>query len=283
VSKLGGGAAFAAEAAIWIAGVALIAGTAGMHWDADLQSALNELTGSTPLPATSAGASAGASVGASASPTAAVVVESLAPGVSPTLSPIVAKYQAYVARPDYQFKAKYTSVTTYTFKDSPYGMDTSGTVSYKAGDKADGHRETVAGAVTTYDSVDLGSVEYRSKNGGAWTKSARSASSAAADKLMLAPTMLFVDKGIEAKNGAPLHRLEVADAAAYSTAFLKTQTGATGAQATCTVWVADDGTPADFKIEGWLQAPIQGVSTKITFVMEFRIIATSGVTISAPI
>lgn len=278
MSTLGRTTAFAAEAAIWIAGAALIASAAGMHWETDLQNALNELTGVTPTPATSAASSAGAS----ASPTA-TVVESLAPGASPTISPVVAKYQAYVARPDYQFKAKYTSVMTYTLKGSPYEVDTSGTLSYKAGDTADSYRQTVAGAVITYDDVGLGSVEYKSQNGGAWTKSARSASSAAADKLLLAPTMLFVDKGVEAKNGAPLHRLEVADAAAYSTAFLKTQTGATGAQATCTVWVADDGTPADFKIEGWVQAPIQGVSTKMTFVMEFRIIATSGVTISAPI
>jgi hypothetical protein len=282
VSKLGGTTALAAEAAIWIAGVALIASAAGMHWDTDLENALNELTGSTPQPSTSAGPSDGASAGVSASPTASVV-ESLAPGVSPTLSPVVASYQAYVARADYQIKAKYASVWTYTLNGSPVEIDISGAISYKAGDKADSHRETVAGAVTTYDIVDLGSVEYRSKNGGAWTKSARSASSAALDKLLLAPTTLFVDKGVEVKNDAPLHRLEVADAAAYSTAYLKTQTGATGAQATCTIWVADDGTPADLKIEGWVESPIEEVSTKMTFVIEYRIIATSGVTISAPI
>ena len=118
MSKLGGTTALAAEAAIWIAGVALIASAAGMHWETDLQNALNELTGSTPQPATSAGASA--------SPTAALVVESLPPGVVPSLSPM-SKYQAYVARPDYQFKAKYTMVTTFTLKGTPYEMDISGT------------------------------------------------------------------------------------------------------------------------------------------------------------
>ena len=278
MSKLGGTTALVAEAAIWIAGVALIASAAGMNWETDLQNALNELTGSTPQPETSAGPSAGAST----SPTAAVVA-SLAPGASPTLSPLAAKYQAYVARADYQIRAKYTSVTSYTLNGSPVQIDTSGTISYKAGDIADSSRVTAAGRVTTYDIVALGSVQYRSQNGGAWTKSARSASSAAFDKLSLAPAMLFVDMGVEVKNGASLHRLEVADAAAYSTAYLKARAGATGAQATCTVWVTEDGTPADFKIEGWVEEPVQAVSTKTTFVTEYRIIDTSGVTITAPI
>jgi hypothetical protein len=279
VSKLGGTTAVAAEAAIWIAGIALIASAAGIHWETDLQNALNELTGATPAPV----ASAGASAGESASPSATVAVESLAPGASPTLSPIAAKFQAFVTRADYQIKAKYTSVTSYTLNGSPVQIDTSGTMSYKAGDKAGGQRDTVAGAVTTHDYVDLGSVEYTSKNGEAWTKSARSATSVAADKLIYAPAMSFVDKGIEAKNGASLHRLEVADPAAYSTAFLKTQAGATGAQATCTVWVSDDGVPAAMKLEGWVQMPLGGVPTKVTQVLDIRIIATSGVTISAPI
>ena len=279
MSRLGGATAFAAEASLWIAGAALIAGAAGMHWNVDLQRALNELTGSTP----SAAASAGASPSPTASPTATGAVQSLAPGASPTISPIVAKYQAYVARADYQLKTKYTAVMTATVAGSPYEIDVSGTMSYKAGDGADGERDTLNGTVTTYDYVYMGSVQYTSTNGGAWTKSTRSATSAAAAKLMFAPAMLFVDGGIETKNGAQLHRLEVADPAAYSTAFLKTQSGATDAQATCTVWVTDDGAPAAMKIEGWVKGPIQGVPTRINMVEELRTIATSGVTITAPV
>jgi len=51
----------------------------------------------------------------------------------------------------------------------------------------------------------------------------------------------------------------------------------------CPVWVEDDGTPADFKFEGWLETPVNGVSTRLTIAQEFLVTATSGVTITAPI
>ena len=120
-------------------------------------------------------------------------------------------------------------------------------------------------------------------NGQAWTKSARSATSTAFYKLLFAPTLLMVDKGVETKNGAQLHRLEVADPVAFSKALVKASTDATDAQATYTVWVGDDGTPAAIKVEGWEDGTIEGAKIRATVVEEFRIIATSGVTISAPI
>ena len=82
MSKLGGFTAFAAEAALWVSGAALIASAAGAHWSFDPSTVdLGKLLGSGPSPT------------ASTSPTAAP----LAPGASPTISPIVTKYLAFVA------------------------------------------------------------------------------------------------------------------------------------------------------------------------------------------
>jgi hypothetical protein len=278
VSKLGGVIAFSAEAGIWIAGAALIASAAGMHWSVDLPVVnLSALTGSSPS------AAASGSQAASASASASVAVKSPIPGASPTMSPIVGKYLAVVARPDFQFKGKYTSSTTFTLSGTAYDDSQTGTMSYKAGDATDSRTETINGSVTTYGYVYLGPTQYKSTNGAAWIKSARPASDIASNKLLFTPSMPLVDKGVETKNGAQLHRLEIADPDAFSTAMLKTSDGATAAQLKYTVWVADDGTPADFKIEGWMQMLVSGVSTKATTVEEFLVTATSGVTITAPI
>jgi hypothetical protein len=269
VSRLGGATAFAAEAALWISGAALIASAAGMHW-------------SVPDVAGLTGASPSASV--SASPSPSLAVQSLAPGASPTISPIVQKYQAYVARPDYQFKAKYVVTETAALNGLPYELYFSGTMFYRGGDYTESVRVAVNGTVTTYDHVYLGGSSYESKNGGAWTRSNRSANDIAATKLQFAPPMLFVDKGVEAKNGAQLHRLEVADSAAFSKAVVKTSSsGTTDAQMTYTVWVGDDGVPAAIRVEGWETGPINKVPTKMTATMEFRLIPYVVPAISAPV
>jgi hypothetical protein len=101
---------------------------------------------------------------------------------------------------------------------------------------------------------------------------------------MFAPATLFLDNGLESENGLQLHRLDVADPVAYSTALLKASTsGATAAQLTYTVWVDDNGVPAAIHVEGTQTLKIAGVATKTTLVQDFRVVATSGVTISAPI
>lgn len=263
--RLGSATAFVAEASLWVAGAALVAGAAG----ADLSVAgvgLSGLGGATP------------------SPVASGNVQTLAPGASPTISPIVSKYQAYVARPDYQIKVKYTSTQSFPYNGETYELDMSGTASYKAGDLAQSQRvATNKGIVTTYDEVELGSFNYESVNGGPWKKTARDPGSAQANKLMFAPPLPFVDKGVEWKNGRQLHRLEIADQVAYSKAMQQARSGPTDAQFVCMVWVTDDGVPALIKIEGWMQGPFQSASVKFTLTYEFRVIATSGVTIKAPI
>lgn len=271
MSKLGGFTAFAAEAALWVGGAALIASAAGMHWNFDPSTVdLGKIMGTAPSPSAPAGPSASATW-------------SLAPGASPTISPVVPKYLAIVARPDFQFRAKYTNSATFTLSGTAYNDGQSGTMSYRAGDTTDTRRETINGAVTTHDYVYIGGTQYESTNSAAWVKSARPATDIASNKLLFTPSMAFVDKGVETKNGAEFHRLEVADPVAFSTAMVKATDGATDGQLNYTVWVADDGTPADFKVEGWMQLPVGGISTKATSVNEFRIIGTSVATITAPI
>lgn len=268
MSKLGGLTAFTAEAALWVSGAALIASAAGMHWSFDPSAEIGKLVGAQSSPA------------ASASPS----VAPLAPGASPTISPIVSKYLAIAAQPAFQIRAKFNNDMTFSVSGTPYVMNENGTLSYKAGDGTDSHRETVNGAVNTYDYVYLGNAKYECKDGAAWTKSVRPATDIASDKLTFAPSMAFVDKGVETKNGVLLHRLEVADPAAFSKAVVQTSTsGATDAQMTYTVWVGDDGLPAAIELAGWEDGLMQGVSVRVTADEQFRIVATSGVTITAPI
>jgi hypothetical protein len=260
---------FTAEAALWVTGAALIASAAGAHWSFDPSSVnISKIIGPGPTAT------------AAASPT----VPPVAPGASPTVPPVVAKFLAIVAQPDFQFKAKFNNDVTFTLNGTAMVENQNGTMSYKAGDATDSHRETWNGKVDTYDYVYVGSAQYESIDGAAWAKSVRPASDIASDKLMFTPGVAFVDKGVETKNGQQLHRLEIADPAAFSKALVQDSTsGTTDAQVTYTVWVTEAGTPADFLLAGWVQAPVNGISTKATMTEEFRVVATSGVTITAPI
>ena len=72
MSRLGSVIAFSAEAGIWIAGAALIASAAGMHWSADLPKVdLDALTG------------AKSSASASGGPSASLHIKSQTPSASP--------------------------------------------------------------------------------------------------------------------------------------------------------------------------------------------------------
>jgi hypothetical protein len=266
VSKLGSATAFGAEAALWIAGAALIASAAGVKFDVQLPAIS--------LGSPAASHSAATASGGSAKPSAAA---------SPTISPIVQKYQAFMARPDLQLAGTLTADENATFGEAPIEITMTGTISYKAGDSTDSRTVRTNGIVTLTDTIDIGTDSYSRVDDGAWTKSARTAASVAMENLMFSPTLQLVDRGAEVKNGAELHRLEIVDTAAFSKAMLKTIAGATDAQYTYTIWVKNDGTPAVLRLAGWQQAPINGVSTRIEYTEEDTITATSGVTITAPI
>ena len=275
--KLGTATAFAAEAALWISGAALIASAAGMSWNVDMSG----LTGSQP--------SASASVGPSATPSATIAVESLAPGASPPMSPVVSKYLAYIARPDFQYKAKTVITETGTVGTTPLRVTSSGTMSALGADESYNYRVTVNGKVTTYSEVYLGDYFYQSINGADWKKTARSDSGSSSETVgsgnILSPTMVaFADKGLEPKNGSQLHRLEFVNQSVFNS-YMQQSLGS-DVQAsgfTFTVWVKDDGTPADMQAAGSLTATVSGQKLAATMIEEFRIFALSGVSISAPI
>jgi hypothetical protein len=230
------------------------------------------------------GATPSPSAAASASPSPTLAIQTLAPGASPTMSPLAAKYQAYVARADYQFIAKYTEVLTTTLKGKPVEIDMSGTMAYLNGNDVDHSRVTVDGAVETDDVVSLDAFDYESIDSQPWTKKDRPAADIAMERLIVGPVAIFIDRGVETKNGLRLHRLDIADPVAFSKTILKINAGvSTDGQYTYTVWVDDNGVPEDIKLDGWDMEPADGVSTKSTVTEEIRIIATSGVSISAPI
>ncbi len=275
MSRFGGATAFAAEAALWVAGAALIAGAAGLR--VDLPGVGSE-TGS-PSPSVAAKPTA--------SPAPSLAVASAVPANSPAAasagSSIIDKYLAVVAAPDFQFKAKFIETQTGAAGATPNDYSLSGTMSYKGGDDAGSQRLTMNGAVTTYDFVHLGTSTYVSKNGAAWARSDRTAADTESDRLLFTPSMQFDDQGIETKNSLQLHRLDAADPAAFSAALLAISSGATDGLLTYTVWVDDQGLPADFLMSGWMSMPVNGVSTRMNISEEFRIVATTGVNIAAPI
>jgi hypothetical protein len=259
--------ALAAEAALWITGAALIAGAAGVQWNVDLPiDTTLVLTGPTPYVAPTAG------------PSASPAGPSLAPGASPTISPVVQAFQAFVSRADYQIKAKWTEVFTNT-NDAKGELKENGTIYFKGGDHSSSSRQSQAGVVSTFDLVVVGGDSYFRDNGASWSKLTRSAEDRDYYMLLFAPTIVMVDQGVETKNGAQLHRLEPIDSTAFGRAYLKISQSAIDAFWTYQIWVHDDGSPAAISLTGWTVATD---SAKSTFDYEYRIIATSGVTITAP-
>lgn len=262
-SRLGAATAFAAEAALWVAGAALIAGAAGMQFNYQ-------------MPSIDLGSYFGAQ---HASPSA----RGSASEPSPTPS-IVQRFTAYTSQPDYQFQAKIDVNETGTVGTTPLQITMSGNMTSKGSDFTESYKLTQGGKVTSYDYVYLGTYEYQRVDAGSWTRSARSGSSGSSSAIGYSPAMGLVDKGVETRNGTQLHRLDVEDTAAFSQSMQKAlANGATDANFTFSVWVDDNGAPVVYEIKGTFSEQIQGVSSHATLVEDFTVTANSGVTINAPI
>ena len=261
MGKLGRMTAFAAEAALWVTGAALIASAAGAHWDFDPSGQLGRII-----------AGPTASSAQSAGPT-------LAPGASPTIAPTVQKFMAFMSRSDVQYKIKLSLTANATAAGKALSMSESGTSLYSGSNESDSVRMTSNGVVTTRDTVSIGGSTYTSDNGGPWTKGPRESSNN-----VLEGSTAFVDAGTEIKNGEELHRLDLADATAFNDYMKKSLgAGATGAQFTFTAWVHDDGQPALFVADGWGEMLANGTTARLTMTLEMRFVPMSGVTIKAPI
>lgn len=265
-SRAGGGFAAVAELALWVTGAVLVAGALGIRLPVDLP------TSSTPT----SGAVAKASGSPAGSPTLAPT-----PSPTPTLSPLVAKFQAYLARKDFQFQATGTGSQSAAGANLSADLTLAGSVTYKAGDESDTTKMTSKGNTVPYDSVYAGSFAYERTNGGPWIKKPRKPSDTANWRIFLSPTRLFVDTGVETKNGSVLHRLEVADPTALSAEVDAIGT-VTNAHVMLVFWTKADGTPVVFRMEGtWTQA-VNGVQAAVTTAEEFTFTRLSGVTIAPP-
>jgi hypothetical protein len=140
---------------------------------------------------------------------------------------------------------------------------------------------TSKGTTVPYDSVYSGSFAYERVNGGPWIKKPRKNSDTAIWRILLSPSRLFVETGVETKNGSELHRLEVADPAALSAEFDDIGT-LTDAHMTAVFWTRADGTPAVIRMEGTWTQPVNGIEAKVTTAQEFVLTKLSGVAITAP-
>jgi len=253
LSRLGSITAFTAEAALWVAGAALIAGAAGMHWSVDLPAVdLFPAASATPPPSPAA-----------------------------TTQPVV-RLKAFLAKPTLQFSATIDQTVTISGPGIQIQEKTIGTASYRSGDASSSLTTSILGVTRTEDQVMLGKTTYLRENGGKWTKRNRVPADTAGTPEMLAPTHAFSESGIETRNGVQLHRIEAADTTAFGLAL---QAGGTGTRYKLTLvfWVADDGTPAAIEVAGTYQDTVNEAPVAVTFDQQWTITATAGVTITAPI
>jgi hypothetical protein len=263
VSRFGSATAFGSEAALWVVGAALIASAAGMRWSFDLPK-LDLL----------APTSANPTLAASGSP-----APSSTPG--PTISPVVQKMKAFFDNPALQFEAKNNGIAKVTSNGRSINGTLTDTIAYNEGAASDFGRVVVLGMTTSYDRVALGTTVYYRNNGSAWATQNRP------DQYMLVITLLwenrvFVDKGLEKKNGRQLHRIEATDTAALSADYKKSQAAA-DADMTLVYWTDNNGMPVFFNLSGTYTQVVKGASTGMFIDEDWTVTKTSGVKIAAPI
>jgi hypothetical protein len=273
MSTAGNRIAAIAELGLWVTAAALIASAAGMRLPAGI------LAYSTPTPAAVAVPSGSPGATATSTPTPSPTPS---PSAAPTLSPLVSEFQAYLARKGFQFQATGTGTQSAVGTNLSMDVTLSGSMSYRAGDESDSTNMTSQGKTIADDTVYAGSYAYERSNGGPWIRKPRKASDDNAESgVFFSPSRLFVDAGVETKDGAALHRLEVADPDALG-AELDAIGIVSNAHVTLTFWTKDDGTPVVFRVEGTWDEPVDGVQAHVTTAQEFVLTKLSGVTITPP-
>jgi len=271
-SRAGDLVATVAEFGLWVTAAALIASAAGMRLPYDVLASSAATPGAVPVLSGTPDASATQLPTPSLAPT---------PTPVPTLSPLVRKFQAYLARKDFQFQATGTGTQSASGDNFSVDLTLAGSVSYKAGDESDVTKITSNGNTVPSDSVYAGSFAYERSNGGPWIKKPRKTSDTANWRIFLSPARLFVDTGVETKNGTALHRLEVADPAALSAEVDAIGT-VTDSRVTIVFWTKADGTPVVMRMEATWNQQVNGVAAKVTSFNEFVFTKLSGVTIATP-
>jgi len=243
LSRVGSITAFAAEASLWIAGAAIIAGAAGAHWA-----------------------------------TPSVDVDSLVAQVWPGASPsLVASYTSKVTASDFQASGSIAGTVSVTSGGQKTDGTYSGTFKIKGNDSSSTMTMTVGGSKSTGDQVSVGGSDYSRTNNGAWTKSA---SSSTGFSFSLLTAGGVTDKGVETHTGQRLHHLDLVKPPNAKSLFSDPNM-ATGTYVVV-LWAKDDGTPAGMTVSGsWSQA-VNGASAQETISLDYSFDTLSGVTIEAP-
>ena len=251
MSRIGSATAFTAEAALWVAGAALVAGAVGMHWSVEIPD-INLL------------------------PTASTATVAPAASTQPAL-----RLRAYFAKPTFQFKGKVQQTATVAGTGILVQETSSGTVAYRSGDATSSITTTVLGVTSTEDQVVLGNITYVRENGGKWTKRTRVAADTSGSAQMFSATQPLTDKGLEIKDGVQRHRLESQDTVPLENGL---QSGTSyGYKLTLVFWTADDGTLAAIEVAGTFHDVMQETPVTVTIDQNWTITSTTGVAITAPI
>ncbi len=271
MGKVGIVTAFAAEASLWLAGAVIVAGAAGTRWDMPAMPAI-DLGGLIAPSSLDAGPSQSAS--------ASLAVES--PSGSPAAATALARYLAYTGRPGFQYAVTFTGSSSY--------RTTKGTTRYSlTGSEAGAGKDCSESSTnstnrTSHQIVLVGQNQYERVDNGPWQHEGR----LPGDTCEAAGSFRYqslVDKGLELKNGARLHRLEVADSAQFGSYYEGLEAEAdsrTAFQDTLIIWVHDDGSPAAFRLSRSYDQILSSTLTTVTYTCDYVVTKLSGVAITAP-
>jgi hypothetical protein len=258
--------AFAAEAALWVTGAALIAGAAGMHWSVNLPT-IDLLTPKTPDPA----------LVATASPIASGPVVT----VPPANQTVVQKLKAFLDNPGLQLE--FTMHVSMEIAASGRTVDAveTDTVDYNAGAAsrvAEGG--LVGGTHTSSSQVTIGDTVYYRTGSLPWATMRRSTD-------YLLPITLhwenrvFVDKGVEKMSGRQLHRIEATDAAELSADYQKAS-GFSNVKMALVYWADNNGLPVIFDLSGSYTTVVNGVTENVKMNEASTVVKTKDVVIESP-
>ena len=243
MSRLGSITAFAAEASLWLAGAAIVAGAAGAHWD-----------------------------------TPSVDLDSLAAQVWPGASPsLVSSYTSRVKASDFQASGSITGIVSVTVGEQKTDGTYSGAFKIKGNDSSSTMTMTLGGSKSTGDQVSVGASDYSRTNNGKWTTAARASTGLSFSRLTAGG---ITDKGVETHNGQRLHRLNLVKPPDAKSLFSDPNMAA--GTYTVVLWAKDDGTPAGLTVSGSWTLKVNNAPAQAAISLDYDFDALSGVTIEAP-
>jgi hypothetical protein len=156
-----------------------------------------------------------------------------------------------------------------------------GTFKVNGADSAYSISSKILGITGAVEYVVVGDSAYSRINGGSWTTMTASGSTFAS---LVGSGIVLTDEGLDAKFGRLLHHLAVANTADVDLSAFGIWTGPDQENLTVDLsfWAETDGTPAGLSIGASFDQRILGTASHETMMLDMRIDALSGVTITAP-